>query len=354
MTRAFTVKLGRRARAHIARDGLKPGDIACIPAAAGGPKGLVLMPLDRWLFGHWLRQTSDLTLIGASIGAWRMAAAVHEDPVAALLELERGYVEDQNYGHKPGPGAVAALMRANVRAGFGQWRPRDDLTLRVLTARATGVLEANESRTAFGRAALANVRGRSHLARHLQRVVFSHGPGTATTDALFSADAFGLTHVPLTTQNALEALLASGSIPIVSHAVQDIPGAPAGAYWDGGLIDYHLFYPYERLDRLTLYPHFSASVTPGWLDKFLPWRKQGVHGRGCDWLASMIMIAPSPELVARLPNGKLPDRNDFYRYGVDHTARIAAWKRAVAECARFADEAAAWLERPDLSFAQPL
>ena len=74
--------------------------------------------------------------------------------------------------------------------------------------------------------------------------------------------------------------------------------------------------------------------------------------RGADWLDSMILISPSPELVASLPNGKLPDRNDFYRYGTDHTARIAAWKRAVAECQRFADEAAAWLERPDLSFAE--
>lgn len=354
MTRAFTVKLGRRARAHIMREGLKPADIACIPAAAGGPKGLVLMPLDRWLFGQWLREAPDLTLIGASIGAWRMAAAAHENPVAALAGLERGYIENQNYGHKPGPGVVVALMRANVHAGFGRWRPRDNLTLRVLTARATGVLAGNDSRAAFGRAALANARGRSYLAQHLQRVVFSHGPRAKASDALFSADAFGLTHVPLTTHNALEALLASGSIPIVSQAVRDIPGAPAGAYWDGGLIDYHLFYPYERLDRLTLYPHFSASVTPGWLDKFLPWRKQGVRGRGGDWLASMILIAPSPELVARLPNAKLPDRNDFYRYGVDHAARIAAWKRAVAECARFADAAAAWIERPDLSFAQSL
>ncbi len=354
MTRAFTVKLGRVARERIARDGLKPADIACIPAAAGGPKGLALMPLDRWLFGQWLRGTTDLTLVGASIGAWRMAAAAHEDPVAALLGLERGYIEDQNYGYKPGPAEVAALMRANVRAGFGQWRPRDNLTLRVLTSRAAGVLLRDDSRTAFGRAALANARGRSHLARHLKRVVFSHGPRVAATDVLFSADEFGLTHVPLTAQNALEALLASGSIPIASQPVRDIPGAPGGAYWDGGLIDYHLFYPYERLDRLTLYPHFSASLTPGWLDKFLPWRKQGTRGRGSDWLGSMILIAPSPELVARLPNGKLPDRKDFYHYGVDHAARIAAWKRAVAECARFADEAAAWLERPDLSFAQSL
>jgi hypothetical protein len=350
--RAITVKLGSRARTQIAARGLAPGDIGCIPAAAGGPKGLALMSLDRWLFGTWLAEAGDLTLVGASIGAWRMAAAVHEDPVAALTELERGYIEDQNFAVKPSPRDVAALMRGYVNAGFAQWRPREHVSLHVLTARATGALDRNGSRGAFGRAGLANARGRRHLARHLQRVVFSHGPDRGVAGSLFNSDAFGHAQVELTAENRLDALMASGSIPIVCEAVSDIPGALPGWYWDGGLIDYHLFYPYSGLERLTLYPHFAPSVTPGWLDKFLPWRKQGVNGRGADWLSSMILIAPSLELIAALPNGKLPDRSDFHRYGTDHAARIAAWKRAVAECARFADEAAAWLSNPDLSFAE--
>ncbi len=352
MKRAITVKLGARAREHIAAHGLAPADIACVPAAAGGPKGLALMPLDRWLFGHWLREARDLTLVGASIGAWRMAAAAHEDPVSALTELERGYIEDQNFGIKPSPREVAALMRGNVNAGFAQWRPRPDMTLHVLTSRATGVLDRNGSRGAFGRAGLANARGRRHLAGHLRRVVFTHGQDRGVAAALFNSDAFGSTQIALTADNTLDAFMASGSIPIVCEAVPDIPGAPPGWYWDGGLVDYHLFYPYSDLERLTLYPHFAPSVIPGWLDKFLPWRKQGVKGRGMDWLSSMILIAPSAQFVASLPNAKLPDRNDFYRYATDHPARIAAWKRAVAECQRFADEAAAWLCNPDLSFAE--
>ena len=352
MKRSFVVKLGAQARAHIERNGLVPADIACIPAAAGGPKGLTLTPLDRWLFGDWLRESRDLTLIGASIGAWRMAAAADADPVGAIAELERGYIEDQNFRIKPPPSEVAALMRANVTSGFGRWRPRDAITLHVLTSRATGVLDRDGSRRAFGRAALANTRGRRHLARHLKRVVFSRGPRRAAAQALYDADPFGFTQVELDDGNALQALLASGSIPIVCEAVADIPGAPPGWYWDGGLIDYHLFHPYERLGRLTLYPHFATTVTPGWMDKYLPWRKQGVKGRGAEWLSSMILIAPAPEFVARLPNAKLPDRSDFYRYAGDHAARIAVWKRAVAECARFADEAAAWLVKPDLSIAE--
>jgi len=348
---SLVIKLGARARAQIARDGLKPSDIACIPAAAGGPKGLALMPLDRWLFGEWLRDPVNLTLVGSSIGAWRMAAAIDADPVRAIDNLQRGYIEDQNFAIKPSPTEVAALMRGNLEANIADWQPRPGISLRVLTSRAVGSLDATASRGAFARATLANTRGRAHLARHLQRVVFTHGPASPLDQALTGLDRFGALQVPLSPENRADALMASGTIPIICDPVKGIAGAPAGWYWDGGLIDYHLHFPYARLPGLTLYPHFTASVTPGWLDKFLPWRKQGVKGRGADWLSSMILIAPSPEFLARLPHGKLPDRSDFYRYEGDHPGRIAAWRKVMAECQRMVEETARWLERPDLSMA---
>ena len=40
--------------AHLREHGLRPQDVRAIPAAAGGPKGLVLNPLDRYLFGLFL------------------------------------------------------------------------------------------------------------------------------------------------------------------------------------------------------------------------------------------------------------------------------------------------------------
>lgn len=63
-----------------------------IPAAAGGPKDLVLLPLDRFLFGHWLAGVQHhLHLVGASIDAWRIAAAWLPDADAALAQLpDRG------------------------------------------------------------------------------------------------------------------------------------------------------------------------------------------------------------------------------------------------------------------------
>jgi predicted acylesterase/phospholipase RssA len=157
--------------------------------------------------------------------------------------------------------------------------------------------------------------------------------------------------------NAEDALLASGTIPLVCSPVRDIAGAPPGNYWDGALVDYHLLLPYPKLTRaggrrrLVLYPHFNDYVTPGWLDKHLPWRKAP---RGHPWLEDMLLVAPSPAFLARLPDGKLPDRQDFYRYGADHAGRIRAWERAIGECERFAEAVLRWLERPDPSLLQPI
>ena len=69
-SRPFLLRAGPRALHHILDRGLAPGDIACIPAAAGGPKGLALVPCDRLLLQHgWLPEVSPVELIGASVGA---------------------------------------------------------------------------------------------------------------------------------------------------------------------------------------------------------------------------------------------------------------------------------------------
>jgi predicted acylesterase/phospholipase RssA len=182
----------------------------------------------------------------------------------------------------------------------------------------------------------------------MERVLF-HSRGAAFPPR--APDPFGLTRIALGEHNAEDALLASGSIPLVCDPVPSIAGAPRGDYWDGGLIDYHLLLPYHELKGLVLYPHFVPHITPGWLDKFLPWRK---HTRAHPWLDNLVLIAPSAALLARMANGKLPDRSDFHRYGLDHAARMRDWKRAIAESERFADEVMAWLMRPDPTIIKPL
>lgn len=344
------IRLGVAARCRIERDGLKPEDIACVPAAAGGPKGLALLPFDRLFAREWLPRLRAVELIGASIGAWRMASLAQSDPLAALDRLQHAYVHEQNYDARPSPSQVAVVCRGLARSVFGapDLALRAGVALSVITARARGALADGRLKLAFGRVALANAASRRWLANHMERVVFHAGAPSRLPPAF---DAFGLTQIALTRDNVEDALLASGSIPLVCDPVRDVLAAPPGDYWDGGLIDYHLLLPYDRFDGIVLYPHFVPYVTPGWLDKFLPWRKRP---RRHHWMANVVLIAPSRAMLDRLPNRRLPDRSDFYQYGQDHAARIEAWERAIAESQRFAEAALRWLEAPDLSMARPL
>jgi hypothetical protein len=353
----ISFRAGPGALEHVREHGLAPADIACIPAAAGGPKGLALVPFDKLLYREWLRPHDlSVELIGASVGAWRMAALAQPDPLAALDRLVHAYVHDQDYAEKPSAQEVAAACRRIARAVLGD-RPlevRAGVALTIITSRARGPLSGAESRLAFARATLSNAMARQRLAAHLERVLFVAGrPGFLGEPF----DAFGLVRVPIDAGNAEDALLASGTIPLLCSPVNEIAGAPPGNYWDGAMVDYHLLLPYGRLTRaggrrrIVFYPHFNDYVTPGWLDKHLPWRRAP---RGHPWLEDMLLVAPSPAFLARLPNGKLPDRQDFYRYGQDHAARIRAWERAIGECERFAEAVLRWLERPDPTLLSPI
>jgi hypothetical protein len=351
----YTLRAGPAALRRIGRDGLAPGDIGCIPAAAGGPKGLALLPLDRLLLQHgWLPADRPLALAGASIGAWRVAALAQQQPLAALDRVQQAYVFGQDYTARPSPAEVSTVCRRIAQAvrGTGPLRWRAGVTLDVVTARARGALRDRESKLAFGRALLSNAWSRSRLARHLERVVFRAGPGPGVYD-VDPFDDFGLVRVALDDANAEDALLATGTIPTLAAPVQDIAGAPAGYYWDGALIDYHLLLPYPRRGdgRLVFYPHFNDYVTPGWLDKHLPWRRAP---RAHPWLDDVLLVAPSKSFLASLPQGKLPDRQDFYRFGPDHAGRTRAWQTAIAECERFAAAVVAWLERPDPTLIEPI
>ena len=120
---------------------------------------------------------------------------------------------------------------------------------------------------------------------------------------------FPIQKIQLQENNIADAIVATGSIPLVLSGVPDIEGAAPGVYRDGGVIDYHLDLPHSDPDRLTLYPHFFDRIVPGWFDKKLSWRKpQAVN------IDRTILISPSPEFVARLPRQKIPDRTDFTSY----------------------------------------
>jgi len=363
---ALRLYAGPAARAHLASHGLQPADVACIPAAAGGPKGLLLGRLDRFLFGHWLPQSQQpIDLVGASIGAWRMATACLTTPVAGFERLERDYIA-QHYevrpGQKwPGPAQVSATFGANLHAFYGGHVPEvlahPRYRLHVIASRGQHVLARDGRwRTPLGYAGafVSNAVHRKALGAWLERVVFSSGEQAGTPAPLpFGTHDFKTRQLALTADNFMPALQASCSIPFALQPVTGIPGAPGGCYWDGGITDYHLHLHYQtptgRTPGLVLYPHFQRAVVPGWLDKALKWRHRATPA-----LDHMLLLAPNPEWVKTLPNGKLPDRTDFTHYGADLAGRMKAWNGAVSASQQLADEFAAWVERPDVAAISPL
>lgn len=354
--RALQIHAGPRARALLAERGLRPGDVRVVPGAAGGPKGLVLNPLDRHLFGHWLRAGDrPVHLVGASIGAWRLATACLPDPDAALARLAEDYITqrcENRPGRRPAARHVSEVFGAAVQRSFGATAARvlahPRWHVHVLASRGRHVLRRQgRLRTPIGYlgAFAANAAHRRALGWWLERVVFSD-----PRDPLpFPLDDFRSRQVPLRADNLAPAVLASCSIPFWLDAVHDIAGAPPGAYWDGGITDDHLHLNYAAMaDGLVLYPHFQASVVPGWLDK--PWRRR--H-RASPRLDNVVVLSPTDAWVRSLPGGKLPDRSDFQAWGDDVAGRQAAWRRALAESQRLADEFAQFAASPSVD-ALPL
>jgi hypothetical protein len=354
---ALRIYAGPAARAHLAQHGLAPSHVRVIPGAAGGPKGLILGPLDRFIFGDWLpHSTQTVDLVGASIGAWRMATACLNDSTAAFSRLERDYIH-QDYELEPGrkmPTAreVSAKFGDSLGAFFGgrhaeiMQHPR--YKLHIVTSRGRHVLAREGKLRAplgYAGAFFTNVVRRKAMGSWIERVVFSANHAQLP----FGTQDYRTRQVELTPANFNPALQASCSIPFVLQAIHDIPGAPRGAYWDGGITDYHLHLDYSAQDGIVLYPHFQKEVVPGWLDKSLKWR----HG-ATRFLDRMIVLAPDKEWIKTLPRGKLPDRTDFPFHGRDLAARVAQWSGATRAAQQLADEWAAWLQKPDLSRVEAL
>jgi hypothetical protein len=335
MSSSLTLLAGPDALRLIRERGLRADDVDILPGASGGPKWLVLAGVDRVLFGAFLQaRTRPLHLIGSSIGSWRLACLAQRDPVAALRRFEEAYI-DQRYPPRPPPELVSTTSARILEALLGEGGDEELLThpwarLHVVTARCRGPAASEDPRLqtlGLALCALGNVVSRRTLGLHLERVLF-HTAGDASPFT-------GLTdlpsrHLALTRENLRAALLASGAIPLVLSGVR-IPGAPAGVYRDGGVVDYHLDVDFGAGEGLVLYPHFYPYVVPGWFDKSLRWRRAGPAN-----FRRALLVAPSPELVARLPGGKIPDRDDFARRS--DAERVRAWRQVVAESERMGDE----------------
>ncbi|WP_432722806.1 patatin-like phospholipase family protein [Jeongeupia wiesaeckerbachi] len=329
---ALTLYAGAEALARIRRDGFDPELFSHVGAAAGGPKWLVLSRLDRAVFGEWQAQRkTPLTAVGASIGAWRLACLAQRDPLAALSRFESAYLA-QRYSERPDIAEVTAEARRLLDVLLGDTGAAEIATnplvaLNIIVARRVHGRDGGwGENAALARMVLANALSRPALGGHLHRHVLHTGDAARYRD-----DGIPTGYAPLTGEAMAAVLMATAAIPGVIAPVHDLPGLPAGAYYDGGLIDYHMDLPLAERQGLMLLPHFSERVVTGWLDQFLPWRKPRHLDR-------TLLIVPSNDWIARLPGGRIPSRRDFKRFHGRDAERIRTWQTALSAGDWLADE----------------
>ncbi|WP_020406061.1 patatin-like phospholipase family protein [Hahella ganghwensis] len=334
MSSSLTVIAGRRACALLKENGFRQELFNGLAAASGGPKWFILFGLDRYLFGDFFRdRLTPLHTVGSSAGAWQMSCFAQQDPVAAITRLA-DYYSHETYSDKPTTQEITDQARVMVQHMLGSKGAEEIasnslIQTHLLANRCRGLVasEAPWLQTlGLGLAATANAISRKWLGTFFERAIFHAGARSH-----YRFDDFNTRYIRLTPENVEDALMASGSIPLVLQGVQNINGAPTGTYRDGGIIDYHFDLPFRDYDGLLLYPHFSQEVTPGWFDKKLSYRR--VAPENYD---NVVLLTPSTELIDRLPYQKISDRNDFKN--LDTTTRQKYWQTVLNESQRMAED----------------
>lgn len=335
--RALELRVGKTAAKRLETEGWHADLIDGLIGASGGPKWLILGRMDRVLIADLLAMRSKpLDAVGSSIGSWRHAAMAQPDPIEAYDRFETAYLTQKYKSKKPTVPEITEVALWLMRSLLGESGERHVaehpwLRSHIVTARGKGLNARQPSKrliAGMGAAALGNALSRSTLPASFQRVVFASQQATPLSPLL---DGFTTQYVDLSEANVFNALMASGAIPYVFEGVYEIEGAGKGAFWDGGIIDYH--FDLQRLpkDEVWLYPHFSNRTTVGWFDKFLPWRSDQQVSAD-----QLIMICPTDEFLASLPFGKIPDRRDFGK--IPESVREPYWQTCVDESQRLADE----------------
>ena len=321
--------------------------------ASGGPKWFVLAGLDRVIFPDFFAgRERQLDIIGSSAGAFRFACFAQRDPFAAINRLADRYSHTV-YSDKPDAREITfkglqLLDHMLGDTGIDEIVNNPVIKAHFVVARCLGLTQfENKPMQMAGliASAGANALKRKLLDKFYQRYFFSApGSNLEVTDPVGMASHF----VNLAHNNLAQALMASGSIPVVIEGVEDINGAPKGMYRDGGIIDYHFDLTFGPNSGLVLYPHFYKRPVPGWFDKSL--KHRSVHPSSYD---KVVMLVPSDEFISSLPYGKIPDRKDFESMPAEQ--RIAYWQTVLKETDRLGEAFMDFIQHPDpASHIQPL
>ncbi|RUO22225.1 alpha/beta hydrolase [Aliidiomarina iranensis] len=332
------VKAGARALAHIRENGLQANDVSTLLGASGGPKWFVLQGLDNFLFADFFADRQQpLNLLGTSAGGWRFASLGRKNAAEASALFSKLY-RATVYSEKPDireitDKAIDLLHEYVPDSAVAEILQQDTFRHHMIAVRCKGLNAAN-GRLGQGlgllKAAGLNAISRKTLGSSYERVIFHHPKANPIMGKEWRD--LPTLHVPLSEENFRQALLATGSIPLVLDGVRDIPGAPPGVYRDGGVTDYHFDVPLDDQEGLVLYPHFQREVIPGWFDKNTKRRTTGAH-----W-PNAVLITPSQAFIDALPYGKIPDRHDFA--DLDVPARQKFWQQATDAGYRLAEEVA--------------
>ncbi|MFT5162502.1 MAG: hypothetical protein ACI9FJ_001078 [Alteromonadaceae bacterium] len=336
---------GDTALKTIQQTGFSPDLFTSFLGASGGPKWFTLLGLDKYMFGEFFKgRAQPLNIIGSSAGAFRAACFTQQDPVRAISQLAKDYSETI-YSDRAKPEEITQKARALLERLFSDNAIDEIINNKVfkahfIVAKSNGLV-ARENKVLQGlglvKSVVSNRISRSLLKHQYERFIFQ------TPDSqlnLVDPDNIPTQAITLTAENINDALLASGSIPLVMQGITNIAGCPPGMYRDGGIIDYHFDLQIKN-PGLTLYPHFSSSLKAGWFDKQLSRnvRLKNYH--------NTVLICPSAQFVAGLPYNKIPDRTDFT--AMKPAQRIRYWQQVFADSEQLAAEFAEFYQTQNIN-----
>ncbi|GAC14130.1 patatin-like phospholipase family protein [Aliiglaciecola lipolytica] len=326
---------GPTALKEIQQHGIKQHIFDFMLGASGGPKWFVLAGLDKYVFSEFFAERkSPLHIIGSSAGAFRFACFAQNDPLAAINRLAQRY-SNTVYSDKPTAKEItlSGLELLNYvlgDSGVDEIINHPIIKAHFIVARCKGLtrFEAKPLQlTGLLASAGANAVQRRFLQRFYERYVFaSPSSELQITDPNKMPTHF----VPLSKHNLPQALMASGSIPLIIEGMSNINGAPKGMYRDGGIIDYHFDLTLGPQNGLVFYPHFYPKPIPGWFDKSL--KRRLPHKSSYD---KVLMAVPSAEFIASLPYQKIPDRKDFETMPAQQ--RIEYWQSVIRQSDRLGE-----------------
>ena len=155
-------------------------------SAAGGPKWFTTYGLTRYIIADLLEPAHhEMHFLGASVGSWQMAAALTEDPAAAIDRLQNKYCNtlySENPDAQEISQACADIISEMLSNEHTNILNHPNRRLHVVTARGKGWLGSNKNvlkSLGFAYSFTANAISRKYVNNTTERVLFFHFKFTA-------------------------------------------------------------------------------------------------------------------------------------------------------------------------------